>query len=124
MTAAWERVLPTPQARRVVGWAAPVAALAFAVLVWPIPPARSHRQRRAGREPGALIALGIALVYRANRVINFAAGDLGQLPATLAVLLVLSWGWNYVPNGHRPRRRDPRRLSRRDAHHPPLLSPA
>ena len=36
----------------------------------------------------ALIALGIALVYRANRVINFAAGDLGQVPATLAVLLV------------------------------------
>ena len=35
-------------------------------------------------------------MYRANRVINFAAGDLGQLPATLAVLLVLSWGWNYV----------------------------
>ena len=40
----------------------------------------------------ALIALGIALVYRANRVINFAAGDLGQLPASLAVLLVLSLG--------------------------------
>jgi branched-chain amino acid transport system permease protein len=43
----------------------------------------------------ALIALGIALVYRANRVVNFAQGDLGALPATLAVLLVVTWGWSY-----------------------------
>ena len=43
----------------------------------------------------ALIALGIALVYRANRVINFAQGDLGALPATLAVMLVLAWGLDY-----------------------------
>ena len=43
----------------------------------------------------ALIALGIALIYRANRIVNFAQGDLGAVPATLAVLLVLSWSWNY-----------------------------
>ncbi|MCB1028185.1 MAG: hypothetical protein KDB24_10535, partial [Microthrixaceae bacterium] len=34
-------------------------------------------------------------VWRANRVINFAAGDLGIVPATLAVLLADQWGWNY-----------------------------
>jgi branched-chain amino acid transport system permease protein len=44
----------------------------------------------------ALVALGIALVYRANRIINFAQGDLGAVPATLAVLLIMSLGVPYV----------------------------
>lgn len=43
----------------------------------------------------ALIALGIALVYRANRVVNFAQGDLGGLPAVFGVMLVIAWGWSY-----------------------------
>ena len=43
----------------------------------------------------ALIALGIALVYRANRIINFAQGDLGAVPATLGVMLVVAWTWSY-----------------------------
>ncbi|MGH9262829.1 MAG: branched-chain amino acid ABC transporter permease, partial [Acidimicrobiales bacterium] len=43
----------------------------------------------------ALIALGIALVYRANRIVNFAQGDLGALPAVLGVMLVVAWGWSY-----------------------------
>ena len=43
----------------------------------------------------ALIALGIALVYRANRIVNFAQGDLGGLPAVLAVMLVIGWQWSY-----------------------------
>ncbi|MGH9211070.1 MAG: ABC transporter permease [Acidimicrobiales bacterium] len=43
----------------------------------------------------ALIALGIALIYRANRIVNFAQGDLGTVPATLGVMLVVSWGWSY-----------------------------
>jgi len=37
---------------------------------------------------GALSAIGLALVWRANRIVNFAQGDLGGLPATFAVLLV------------------------------------
>ncbi|MGQ0832258.1 MAG: ABC transporter permease [Microthrixaceae bacterium] len=36
----------------------------------------------------ALLAVGIALVYRANRVVNFAQGDLGVVPAILAILLL------------------------------------
>jgi branched-chain amino acid transport system permease protein len=97
MTAAWERVLPSPSARRILSWAIPVGGLAFAVLVWPIkaPEGVLLNGALVGSRV-ALIALGIALVYRANRVINFSAGDLGQLPATLAVLLILSLGWNYV----------------------------
>jgi branched-chain amino acid transport system permease protein len=43
----------------------------------------------------ALIALGIALVYRANRIVNFAQGDLGAVPAVLGVMLVVAWGWSY-----------------------------
>jgi ABC-type branched-subunit amino acid transport system ATPase component/ABC-type branched-subunit amino acid transport system permease subunit len=45
----------------------------------------------------ALVAMGIVLVYRSSRVINFAVGDLG-VPATavLAVLVVRS-GWPYFP---------------------------
>lgn len=37
---------------------------------------------------GALLAVGIALVYRANRIVNFAQGDLGVVPAILAILLI------------------------------------
>jgi branched-chain amino acid transport system permease protein len=42
----------------------------------------------------ALVALGIAIVYRANRIVNFSAADLGGTPAILALLLYSSWGWN------------------------------
>lgn len=44
----------------------------------------------------ALIAFGIALTYRSNRVINFAQGDLGGIPAAFGVLLVLSSGLPYL----------------------------
>ena len=43
----------------------------------------------------ALLAVGMALVYRANRVVNFAAGDLGLVPCTLAVDLVMFSSLNY-----------------------------
>jgi branched-chain amino acid transport system permease protein len=33
----------------------------------------------------SLIAIGLALIYRANRVINFAQGDLGTVPATIVL---------------------------------------
>ena len=47
-----------------------------------------------------LIALGIVIVYRANRIINFAAADLGHAPATFAFLLYASLGWNiYIATG-------------------------
>lgn len=37
----------------------------------------------------ALSAVGIVLVYQASRVLNFAQAELGLLPATLAVMLVI-----------------------------------
>src|SRR4051812_20295128 len=36
----------------------------------------------------ALLAVGIALIYRANRIVNFAQGDLGVVPAVFAILLI------------------------------------
>ncbi len=41
-----------------------------------------------------LIALGFVIVYRANRIVNFAAADLGAVPASFAFLLWASVGWN------------------------------
>lgn len=37
----------------------------------------------------ALMAFGITLIYRSNRIVNFAHGDLGAVPAVLAVLLIV-----------------------------------
>src|SRR5919109_4599719 len=36
----------------------------------------------------ALVALGMALIYRANRIVNFAQADLGFAPTVLAFLLL------------------------------------
>ncbi len=41
----------------------------------------------------ALLAIGLALVYRANRIVNFAQADLGFLPVSLVVGLVVFWDW-------------------------------
>jgi branched-chain amino acid transport system permease protein len=43
----------------------------------------------------ALVAVGMALVYRANRIVNFAAPALGLVPTALAVDLILLSGLNY-----------------------------
>ena len=37
----------------------------------------------------ALVAVGMALVFRANHVVNFAQAELGQVPAGFAVLLIV-----------------------------------
>jgi len=43
----------------------------------------------------ALMAFGLALIYRANRVINFAQADLGSVPAILVVSLISIEAWSY-----------------------------
>lgn len=96
ITAIAARIVPSPSARRALAWVLPLAMLAFAVLVWPFPATLGVIVNGAlvgGRV--ALIALGIALVYRANRVINFSAGDLGQVPTMFAVLCVVTAGFPY-----------------------------
>ena len=44
----------------------------------------------------ALIAIGIVLVYRANRIINFAQAQLGVVAAVLAIELHVTYGVSYV----------------------------
>jgi branched-chain amino acid transport system permease protein len=44
----------------------------------------------------ALLAVGMALVYRANRVINFAQADLGFVPTVIAVGLIVFSGLPYL----------------------------
>src|SRR5205085_5244563 len=45
----------------------------------------------------ALIAMGIVLVYRSSRVINFAVGDLGVPAAAIFAVLVGKSHWPYWP---------------------------
>jgi branched-chain amino acid transport system permease protein len=71
-----------------------VALLVLQKIFWPAPMGVVINGALVGGRI-ALIALGIALVYRANRIVNFAQGDLGGVPATLGVMLVVSWGWSY-----------------------------
>ena len=43
----------------------------------------------------AMLAIGLALIYRANRVVNFAQAELGTVPSSFAAAFVLFWGWPY-----------------------------
>ena len=45
---------------------------------------------------GALVAIGMALVYRSNKILNFAQGDLGMAPATLSLILVQTFAWTWL----------------------------
>ena len=44
----------------------------------------------------ALVAIGIVLVYRANRIINFAQAQLGVVAAILAIELHVTYGVSYI----------------------------
>ena len=84
-----------PRARQVANAIAAVILFAFGVrLLWPAPIGVMVQGLVIGGLT-ALIAFGLALVYRSNRIINFAQGDLGGVPASLAVLLILDSGWPY-----------------------------
>src|SRR5256714_2652811 len=42
-----------------------------------------------------LLGVGLTLVYRTSRVLNFAHGEIGALPAILVAVLVLNHGWSW-----------------------------
>src|SRR5689334_10461401 len=44
----------------------------------------------------ALLGMGIILVYRANRIINFAQAQLGSVPAVIALLLIAKRGLPWI----------------------------
>ena len=72
----------------------PAAVLAAQLLLFPVPAGVFLRGVIVGLL-SALAALGLALIYRANRIINFAQTDLGSVPTSLGVYLIAFWGWNY-----------------------------
>jgi ABC-type branched-subunit amino acid transport system permease subunit len=87
--------LDSPRARAVVAILAPAAVItAVQLVLFPMPLGVWVQGLTVGLL-GALIALGMALIYRANRILNFAQGDLGVVPVTLSVILIQSFAWNY-----------------------------
>ena len=42
-----------------------------------------------------LSAVGLVLVYRASRIVNFSQASLGSAAGVLAILVFISWNWNY-----------------------------
>ena len=43
----------------------------------------------------ALLAMGLILIYRTTRIVNFAYGAMGAMPGSLTVGLFTAKGWNY-----------------------------
>lgn len=83
------------------GWREPLrrfgpalAVLAFQLVAYPVPAGVFLRGVIVGLL-SALAALGLALVYRANRIVNFAQTDLGSVPTTLGVYLIAFAGLSY-----------------------------
>jgi branched-chain amino acid transport system permease protein len=94
--------LDDERVRRVLWTVAGVGAFWLAIqLIWPVPIGTIIEGAVLGGLT-ALIALGIALSYKANRIVNFAAADLGAPGAVLGVLLITAWGVPFlvaVPTG-------------------------
>ena len=85
----------SPRARQAANAVAGLCLFVFAIRwLWPAPFGVMIQGVVIGGLT-SLIAFGLALTYRSNRIINFAQGDLGGVPASLAVLLILESGVSY-----------------------------
>ncbi len=76
--------------------AASIVAVVAVQLVWFPMPAGSWVRGGVLGLLDAMLAMGMALIYRANRVVNFAQADLGAVPTAFAAALILFWGWPYL----------------------------
>ena len=86
-------------ARRVASvLAAPAVLLAVQAVVFPMPVGVYLQGVTLGLL-GSLVAVGMCLVYRSNRIINFAQSALGLVPAVVAVDLIVYSGWSFVEAG-------------------------
>lgn len=79
------------QIERTRAFVPPTCIGALALVVFPMPLGAAFSGLVLGLL-AALAAVGLALIWRANRIVNFAHGDLGTFPATLTVLLVTLGG--------------------------------
>jgi ABC-type branched-subunit amino acid transport system ATPase component/ABC-type branched-subunit amino acid transport system permease subunit len=79
-------------------WAVAFWVVAFGVFYWffPVPVAIIFLGVVLG-SLSALTAMGLVLVYRANRIINFAQSQLGGLAAVMAASLIVGPGWPFFP---------------------------
>ncbi|HUQ38536.1 MAG TPA: ABC transporter permease [Acidimicrobiales bacterium] len=71
-----------------------LAILIFVGFIFPAPPSILFLGAVLG-SLNALMAMGLVLIYRANRIINFAQGDLGAVAAVLAVSLIVGPRWPF-----------------------------
>ncbi len=78
------------------GWlVAPLLLVVIQQIVWPSPAGALLQGIVVGLIT-SLVALGMVLIHRSNRVLNFSQGELGLLPATLAVMLMVESGFPYL----------------------------
>jgi branched-chain amino acid transport system permease protein len=88
--------ISSPRWRLILTTFAPAVVIAVVSLsLFPVPPGVAVEGLILGLL-GALVAVGMALTYRASRILNFAQGELGTAPTVLAVSLVAYAGWNYL----------------------------
>ncbi|HEU5083274.1 MAG TPA: ABC transporter permease [Acidimicrobiales bacterium] len=86
-----------PHARRgLYAAAGTIAFLVFVRFVYEAPPAILFNGAVLGSLYG-LIAMGLVLVYRSNKIINFAQGDLGGVSGVLMASLIAGASWPFVP---------------------------
>jgi branched-chain amino acid transport system permease protein len=78
------------------------AVLAYSILYWvpgcPLPDWMPWGVVAQGVIFGtsyALLAMGLILIYRTTRIVNFAYGAMGAMPGALTVGLFVGKGWNY-----------------------------
>ena len=130
-TGGLRRTVTHRRARRAGGRRSPAGLVGARrrLLGGPRPDARPRACPRASSSLGAVFgslyalnAIGLVLVYRANRVVNFAQAEFGGVAAVLAIEFVIHWHWNfYVAVAARPRasRRSSAPVDR-GHRHPPL----
>ncbi len=88
-------VLSTGDPLRLVAVASVVGVVLLQLVVYPMPLGNWVHGAVLGLL-NAMLAMGMALIYRANRVVNFAQADLGSVPTSLAAGLILFWDWPYL----------------------------
>jgi branched-chain amino acid transport system permease protein len=87
--------ISSPQWRLILRTFAPAAVISVVSLtLFPVPAGAAVEGLILGLL-GAMVAVGMALTYRASRILNFAQGELGTAPTVLAVSLVAYAGWSY-----------------------------
>jgi len=71
-----------------------LAMLALQLVVFPSP-ARVYMDGVVFGLLAALIAIGLALIYRSNRILSFAQADFGTVPTVLVIGIVVYSGWSW-----------------------------